>query len=94
MSPATSSTPGRSTHDSRLYGVGVGSDALYREAMDLPEDERATLAVRLLATVDEPAVDDSVESYTAWLRDIERDLRPAVAHHHRRPGYWAGMLPH
>ena len=24
--------------------------------------------------MDEPAVDDSVESYTAWLRDIEQRL--------------------
>lgn len=60
------------------YGVAVGSDALYREAMELPEDERATLAVRLLATVDEPAVDDSVEGYTAWLRDIEQRLDALV----------------
>ncbi len=40
-----------------MYGEPVGSDALYREAMDLPDEERATLAVRLLASVDEPAVD-------------------------------------
>lgn len=57
-----------------MYRVPMGSDALYREAMGLPDDERATLAVRLLASVDEPAVDDSVESYTAWLRDIEQRL--------------------
>jgi hypothetical protein len=57
-----------------MYRVAVGSDALYREAMGLPDDERATLAVRLLASVDEPAVDDSVESYTAWLRGIEQRL--------------------
>ena len=57
-----------------MYRVPVGSDALYREAMGLPDDERAALAVRLLASVDEPAVDDSVESYTAWLRDIEQRL--------------------
>lgn len=56
----------------------MGSDALYREAMDLPDDERATLAVRLLATVDEPAVDDSLESYAAWLRDIEQRLDALV----------------
>lgn len=52
----------------------MGSDALYREAMGLPEDERALLAVRLLATVDEPAVDDTVEGYTVWLREFERRL--------------------
>ena len=57
-----------------MYRVPMGSDAVYREAMGLPDDERATLAVRLLASVDEPAVDDSVESYTAWLRDIEQRL--------------------
>lgn len=57
----------------------MSSDALYREAMDLPADERATLAVRLLATVDEPAVDDLVESYTAWLRDVEQRLDALVS---------------
>lgn len=57
-----------------MYRVPMGSDALYLAAMGLPDDERATLAVRLLASVDEPAVDDSVESYTAWLRDIEQRL--------------------
>lgn len=57
----------------------MGTDALYREAMGLPDDERATLAVRLLATVDEPAVDDTVESYTAWLRELERRLDALVS---------------
>jgi putative addiction module component (TIGR02574 family) len=56
----------------------MGSDALYREAMRLPDDERATLAVRLLASVDEPAVDDTAESYEAWLREIERRLDALV----------------
>src|SRR5688572_20674799 len=65
--------------DPRLYRVSMGSDALYREAMDLPDDERASLAVRLLAIVDEPAVDDSLESYTAWLRDIEQRLDALVS---------------
>jgi hypothetical protein len=37
-----------------MYRVPMGSDALYRKAMGLPDDERATLAVRLLASVDEP----------------------------------------
>lgn len=62
-----------------MYRVPVGSDALYREAMGLPDDERAALAVRLLASIDEPAVDDSVESYTAWLRDIEERLEALVS---------------
>lgn len=65
--------------DGRMYGEPLGSDALYREAMALPDDERATLAVRLLASVDEPAVDDSLESYTAWLRDIEQGLDALVS---------------
>ena len=30
-------------------------------------------------SVDEPAVDDSVESYTAWLRDIEQRLDALVS---------------
>ena len=62
-----------------MYRVPVGSDALYREAMGLPDDGRAALAVRLLASVDEPSVDDSVESYTAWLRDIEQRLDALVS---------------
>ena len=42
--------------------------------MDLPDADRASLAVRLLATVDEPAVDDTAEGYEAWLREVERRL--------------------
>jgi hypothetical protein len=61
------------------YHAYVGSDALYREAMHLSEEERATLAVRLLASVDEPAVDDSEETYTAWLREIEHRLDALVS---------------
>jgi hypothetical protein len=62
-----------------MYRGPIGSDALYRDAMGLPDDERATLAVRLLASVDEPAVDDSEESYTTWLRDIEHGLATLVS---------------
>ncbi len=58
----------------------MGSDVggLFREAMELPEVERANLAVKLLATVDEPAVDDTAEGYDAWLREIERRLEALV----------------
>ena len=62
-----------------MYRGPMGSDALCREAMGLPNEERATLAVCLLASVDEPAVDDSEESYTAWLRDIEQRLEAFVS---------------
>jgi Putative addiction module component len=63
----------------RRYRALVGSDALYREAMHLSDDERATLAVRLLASVDEPAVDDSLETYTAWIREMEQRLDGLVS---------------
>ena len=62
-----------------MYRVAMGSDACTRRAMSLVDEERAILAVRLLASVDEPAVDDSAESYVVWLREIEERLDSLVS---------------
>ena len=64
-----------------MYRFAVGRDAgaLFLAAMELPEDERASLAVRLLGTVDEPAVDDTSDGYEAWCREIERRLEALVS---------------
>lgn len=42
------------------------------EVMKLPEAERAELAAEIMATLDEPDVDTSVE--TAWAAEIERRI--------------------
>lgn len=45
----------------------------------MPDEERASLAVKLLATVDEPAVDDNAETYEVWLREVEGRLDAPVS---------------
>ena len=46
-------------------------DAVIAEALKLPRDERAAVANRLIASLDEPG-DDGVEA--AWLAEAERRL--------------------
>lgn len=45
---------------------------ILNEVMKLPEAERAELAAEIMATLDEPDVDTSVE--TAWAAEIERRI--------------------
>ncbi|MFT3854182.1 MAG: addiction module protein [Ilumatobacteraceae bacterium] len=54
--------------------MAPSANALFLAAMDLPVDERASLAVKLLGTVDEAAPDDSLDTYEAWCRKVEDRL--------------------
>ncbi|HUF99335.1 MAG TPA: addiction module protein [Ilumatobacter sp.] len=58
--------------------MSVDGGELFREAMELPDGERASLAVKLLATVDEPVVANTAEGYEEWLREIEQRLEALV----------------
>jgi putative addiction module component (TIGR02574 family) len=49
--------------------------ALLREALALPADERADVAAELLASLDEAPPDDPAEVEAAWAREIERRAR-------------------
>jgi hypothetical protein len=55
------------------YRLAMARDAsaLFLDAMELPADERASLALKLLGTVDDPAPDDSPERYEAWCREVD-----------------------
>lgn len=59
--------------------MGIDASALFRDAMGLPDADRASLAVKLLATVDEPTIDDTPEGYEAWLREIEGRLDALIS---------------
>jgi putative addiction module component (TIGR02574 family) len=45
---------------------------LEAEALELPERERARLAERLIASLDEGADEDPAEVERAWVEEIER----------------------
>ena len=54
------------------------AQALLREALKLPSDERATVAAELLASLDEPDADlATVEA--EWAAEIERRARRVLA---------------
>jgi putative addiction module component (TIGR02574 family) len=51
------------------------AQALLREALALPAEERADVAAELLASLDEAPPDDPAEVEAAWAREIERRAR-------------------
>ena len=55
------------------------AQALLREALTLPVDERANVAAELLASLDEPATTDAAAVETAWALEIERRARRVMA---------------
>jgi len=55
------------------------AQALLREVLTLPPDERADLAAELLASLDDSAVEDPVAIQAAWAREIEKRGRRAMA---------------
>lgn len=55
------------------------AQALLREALTLPPEERADVAAELLASLDEPTTDDPVAVQAAWAKEIERRARRALA---------------
>jgi putative addiction module component (TIGR02574 family) len=52
---------------------------LLREALALPERDRADVAAELLASLDEPADVDQATVEAAWAREFERRARRVLA---------------
>jgi putative addiction module component (TIGR02574 family) len=59
--------------------MSVGSEAVLREALTLSSRERAEVAAELLASLDEPEVDDAEATRAAWAEELERRARRALA---------------
>jgi len=55
------------------------AEALLREALRLPQEERADVAAELLASLDEPSSEDPAEVRAAWATEIERRARRVLA---------------
>jgi putative addiction module component (TIGR02574 family) len=55
------------------------AQALLREALTLPVEERAGVAAELLASLDEPATTDAAAVEGAWAREIEGRARRVIA---------------
>ena len=51
------------------------AQALLREALALPTDERADFAAELLASLDDAPPDDPAQVEAAWAQEIERRAR-------------------
>jgi putative addiction module component (TIGR02574 family) len=55
------------------------AQALLREALALPAEERADVAAELLASLEGPPPDDPGEVEAAWAREIERRARRVMS---------------
>jgi len=55
------------------------AQAVLREAMSLPADERANVAAELLASLDDDAPEDPAAVQAAWAKEIERRARRVLA---------------
>lgn len=53
----------------------IASEAILREALTLPARARATVAAELLASLDDPAVDDADAVQAAWAEELEQRAR-------------------
>jgi hypothetical protein len=51
------------------------AEALLREALALPEGDRADVAAELLASLDMPASDDPATVRSLWAQELERRAR-------------------
>lgn len=58
--------------------IRASSNLLLEEALTLGDEERADLATRLLATLDPPVPPDE-GSMEAWIAELERRARAAMA---------------
>ena len=56
----------------------VDADAILREALALPDKDRADVAARLLASLD-TAADDEAAVATAWAEELDRRARRALS---------------
>lgn len=61
----------------RLVAMSIDSEAVLREALTLPTLARAAVAAELLASLDEPAVDDADAVRAAWAEELEQRARRA-----------------
>lgn len=76
--PAGTLYPGYSSDvTNTLVMMSIDSEAILREALTLPAGARATVAAELLASLDEPAVDDADALQRAWAEELERRARRA-----------------
>ena len=57
----------------------VRGTQLLRDVLVLPVDERADMAVQLLASLDDCASEDTAAVQAAWAREIEARARRVVA---------------
>ena len=55
------------------------AQALLREALTLPPEERADVAAELLASLDDSTVEDPAAVQAAWAKEIERRARRVLA---------------
>jgi putative addiction module component (TIGR02574 family) len=55
------------------------AQALLREALKLPSEERADVAAELLASLDAPEAEDAAAVQAAWAAEIERRARRVLA---------------
>jgi putative addiction module component (TIGR02574 family) len=55
------------------------AQAVLREALTLPVDERADVAAELLASLDDEPAEDLAEVEMAWAKEIERRARRVLA---------------
>ena len=55
------------------------AQALLREALTLPPDERADVAAELLASLDDAATEDPAAAQAAWAIEVERRARRVLA---------------
>ena len=55
------------------------ADALLREALALPEEDRADVAAELLASLDGPAHDDAHTVRSLWSQELERRAKRVLS---------------
>lgn len=55
------------------------AEALLREALTLPPEERADVAAELVASLDDRPAEDAAAVEAAWAKEIERRARRALA---------------
>jgi len=65
----------------RLYRVAMSADAqaLLREVLSLPDEERADIAAELLASLEDNSTDDPVAVRDMWTQEIERRAKRVLA---------------
>ena len=55
------------------------ADAVLREALALPDKDRADVAARILASLDAPSDEDPLSVRTAWSEELDRRARRALS---------------